>query len=67
MKILIDFFDVLSTVFYSVSFYLLKFLLPGVILYFMICSFTKKQIKKELDKYDLKKKEQLEEAEDKGR
>lgn len=65
MKILIDFFDVLSTGFYSVSFYLLKFLLPGVIIYIMICSFTKKQIKKELSKYDLKMKEQLEEDEEK--
>ncbi len=58
MKMLIELFDVITIVFYSVCFYLLKFLVPGIILYYVIRSSTKKQIKAELEKYDLKLKEE---------
>lgn len=50
-----DFFDILSGLFYSLGFYMLKLLIPSLIIYYFIRIATKEQIKKELEKYELKK------------
>lgn len=55
MTALKDFFDILAGLFYSLGFYMLKLLIPSLIIYYFIRMATKEQIRKELEKYELKK------------